>query len=247
MKIVIPGKPFAKMRPRFSKRSQFVVTYDPQDSIKKTVRAVIAKEMANALNSTDKSLYLAAGEICRAQIFVVEFFFFLPVNVSDSVMIKNMKLWGMIEANCKPDYDNLEKFYLDCANGILWADDSMIIRGSARKRYDENPRVEIVVTAKKQMFLTEKAQNVMALFSPSEFKEIVNDAKNLAFLDTENFGEFEGDLLVDWLQTSACVLSKFALKHANKLTKVSKQGDVIAEVRDFEAFTEKLERGEYAI
>jgi Holliday junction resolvase RusA-like endonuclease len=45
----------------------------------------------------------------------------------------------------KPDADNLLKFIKDCANGILWHDDSQVNNLTARKEYGENPRTEIEI------------------------------------------------------------------------------------------------------
>jgi Holliday junction resolvase RusA-like endonuclease len=46
----------------------------------------------------------------------------------------------------KPDIDNLLKFVLDAASGILYKDDSQICCISAVKRYHVNSRTEITLT-----------------------------------------------------------------------------------------------------
>ncbi|MBE3586550.1 MAG: RusA family crossover junction endodeoxyribonuclease [Thermoanaerobacter sp.] len=45
----------------------------------------------------------------------------------------------------RPDLDNLVKSVKDALNGIIWTDDARIVDMRARKRYDSQPRVEIVV------------------------------------------------------------------------------------------------------
>ncbi len=247
MKIIIPGKPIPKQRPRFSKRGEYVVTYDAQESDKRRIQQILTRELSKVLNSKDKSASFEAGEICRSDIFYVEFHFLLPINSSDSVTVRNKKLWGLKDATCKPDYDNLEKFYLDCANGILWADDRMIIKGQSKKRYSDDPRVEIVVTAKKEIRLPDKAEKVITLFSPIEFTEFVNDAKRISFLDTSTVGYLEGDVLQEWLETAACILSEFALKHSAKLKKVASQGDVIQELKAISEYKTAIDNGVFAI
>jgi Holliday junction resolvase RusA-like endonuclease len=46
----------------------------------------------------------------------------------------------------KPDLDNLIKFILDVATGILYKDDSVISCISAMKKYSDLPRTEIIIT-----------------------------------------------------------------------------------------------------
>lgn len=45
----------------------------------------------------------------------------------------------------RPDLDNLIKFVLDVANGVLWKDDSIVASIIAAKRYGEQPRTELTV------------------------------------------------------------------------------------------------------
>ena len=45
----------------------------------------------------------------------------------------------------RPDIDNLIKFILDSANGILYLDDAQIYTINAHKIYDEHPRTEIEI------------------------------------------------------------------------------------------------------
>jgi Holliday junction resolvase RusA-like endonuclease len=46
----------------------------------------------------------------------------------------------------KPDRDNLEKFYMDCANGVIWADDALNYRSElVEKIYSDNPRTEMEI------------------------------------------------------------------------------------------------------
>lgn len=45
----------------------------------------------------------------------------------------------------KPDIDNLEKFVLDIANGVLYGDDCIVASLTSRKIYDVNPRTVIEI------------------------------------------------------------------------------------------------------
>lgn len=45
----------------------------------------------------------------------------------------------------KPDLDNLVKYILDCANGILYRDDALIVSISAKKQYDVTPHTKFTL------------------------------------------------------------------------------------------------------
>jgi len=241
MKIVIPGKPIAKQRPRFAKRGRFVTTYDPQENEKKHVRSILTAQLSELSNSLDNYKLIEFGKICSSQVFSVSFTFFLPINSSDSVVSKNRKLWGITKASTKPDYDNCEKFYLDCANGILWGDDSTVIQGKALKLYSEQPRVEIVVTAVNDVKLIENVERVITTFSPSELKELKSYAEKISQLAEPDMDQIESNVLEEWLTSTAVLLSEFANTFASKLTKISKLGDIKSEVNNLQDFKRALE------
>jgi len=247
MKIIIPGKPIAKKRARHASRGSFVVTYDPQEKDKKHVRKLMYDLLLAEMNSDNRVKAFEAGKICRSSVFYVEFVFFLPTNQSDSVSVKNKKLWGIQYASCKPDYDNLEKFYLDCANGVLWNDDSSIIRAKAVKLYDEKPRVEIVVTASDEIKLMPEIEKIMASISPSEMVDMITYAKKIAEISPLNLSCIENDTLAEWLTETACILSDFSLKFAPIMSKISKNGNVRDEVKKIKSFKSEIENGVYNI
>ena len=234
MKIIIPGKPIPKQRARYSKRGKHVITYDPQEADKKLVRQIMTSQITDIANSTDKIKYMQLGEICHSDVFSVQFIFFLPLNESDSVIAKNKKLWGLTRANVKPDYDNLEKFYLDCANGILWGDDSHVVLAKALKTYSEEPRVEIVIEPIPDIMIGTKIEKVITLFSPSEFKELQEHAKQISDIMLPELEEMQSGMHECWLLFIASTLNAFALKYATKLNKISKLGDIKSEAKDMQ-------------
>jgi Holliday junction resolvase RusA-like endonuclease len=236
MIIIIPGKPIPKQRARYSKRGKHVITYDPQEADKKDVRYTMIAQMSDYYKVTKKSVSLDLDKIGMAKAFSVQFIFFLPINQSDSVVTRNKKLWGITRASTKPDYDNLEKFYLDCANGILWDDDSKVIQGKALKLYSEQPRTEIVVKHVEDIRVSKNVENVLTQFTPSEFKEFQHYAKEIAAIDQPDMECIEDATLQDWIISTAILLNEFAINFAPKLTKISKLGDLKLEVKNLEEF-----------
>jgi Holliday junction resolvase RusA-like endonuclease len=54
-------------------------------------------------------------------------------------------LAGMIYPTGKPDVSNVLKAAEDALNGIVWIDDSQVVRALARKSYGEQPEVVVIV------------------------------------------------------------------------------------------------------
>lgn len=222
MKIELEGKPIAKMRARHARRGNFTVTYDPQSDDKESVKEKLIAIIKDAMNSANKARSLEACNLSRATSFEVDLWFYLPTNDSDSERVKNAKLWGFIPATCKPDYDNLEKFYLDCANGILWPDDRMIVDAQAHKRFGEPARVEINVMAIEEMGVTKNSQEIFKLFHPWELDSLIEKARFLGSRNMDYYYTLEGKKKEDWIEETASILSFFADKYADKLKKVAK-------------------------
>jgi Holliday junction resolvase RusA-like endonuclease len=57
------------------------------------------------------------------------------------------KHYHLIEHVKKPDLDNLIKLVKDCCNGIVWHDDSQVVKEECQKFYswDSNPQTLIEV------------------------------------------------------------------------------------------------------
>lgn len=51
--------------------------------------------------------------------------------------------FGLVRPVGKPDWDNLAKTYCDMIQGLIIADDKLIVDGRLRKFYSVKPRVEI--------------------------------------------------------------------------------------------------------
>lgn len=204
MKIVIPGDPIPKARHVKTKKG---FAYDPQWELKKRVSKFLEQEVKQFFSKNEnckKGYKLAHGGA-----FEVNWYFHMPIPKSFSQTKRNACKWGLIEHTSKPDRSNLEKFYEDCANEILWKDDCQIVRGEIVKKYcsDDKPRTEIVMKAIRKH--DEEIKNIVGLFSPQEINSIVEDANSLSSNETNLFHV-------------ANFISKLADNHALKLAKIKK-------------------------
>lgn len=222
MKIKLDGKPIAKQRARHTTKGKFVVTYDPQSSDKIAVRNKLIKIVNEAINSEDKQTSIEASNLSRINSYSVDLTFYFPVNESDSTARKNAKLWGMELPTCKPDYDNLEKFYLDCANGVLWQDDRMIVDGRARKRYGNPARVEIEVMESPPVKLSSESESLYKMINPLELDQFLDDAFKLGKQNMYDHISFEGKVKNDWMEETASYLKRFIRRHRHQIMKISK-------------------------
>lgn len=126
LNIIIPGNPISKARPRFARRGKFVQTYNAQESEEGKFMCILAAQL-------DHHKPIPAG----TPIFM-EINFYMPFPASMSAK----KRVDAIHTK-KPDLDNLIKFVKDCANGILWHDDSQVISIIAWKCYGDSPKTSI--------------------------------------------------------------------------------------------------------
>lgn len=219
MKIIIPGPPVSKMRHRSCNRGKFIMHYDPQDKEKKRV----SKEIKAQLDHMMSDGYDGENDISHvihSQAYEINIKIYLPINQSDSIATKNAKLWGLIPANKKPDYDNVSKFYLDCCNGILWDDDALVVKGLAEKLFSEEPRVEIEVMPSNKKIKAD-IKKVLTLFSPAEMKQFMWDVDN--FLDMHIIVSIMQENDINQGVIDACnIMINFSKKYAANLSKIAK-------------------------
>lgn len=132
-KIVIPGKPVGKQRPKATIRGHHAGVYTPKET-KAYERYVVAMFL---------QAYPCArpleGEI-KGKIKA-----FYPIPQSTSKKRKTAMLDGSIRPMVKPDLDNVEKIIYDALNGIAYTDDSHITEMTISKYYSDKPRVEIMI------------------------------------------------------------------------------------------------------
>lgn len=132
-KIVIPGKPVGKQRPKATIRGHHACVYTPKET-KLYERYVVA-------------MFLQAYPCARPLEGEVRGYIkaFYPIPLSTSKKRKQAMLDGSIRPLVKPDLDNVEKIIYDALNGIAYTDDSHITAMAITKHYSNNPRVEITI------------------------------------------------------------------------------------------------------
>jgi Holliday junction resolvase RusA-like endonuclease len=134
IKLVIPGKPIAKARPRFFRRGKFVGTYNSQDTEE-------GKFMLEAKSQLD-GYQLIDGPIS------LEIIFALPRLKSHYGTGRNagkLKKSAPIYHTKKADIDNYCKFAMDCLNNVAWKDDSQVVALTAEKMYADEARTIIFI------------------------------------------------------------------------------------------------------
>lgn len=118
------GKPIPQQRPRFARRGSHVHCYDNQANLKEGYKWQIKSQFKDD-----------PWEIPLA----LDLVFFMPIPKATSAIKKRQMAHGVIAHMKKPDIDNLQKFVLDCLNGILFKDDSQITEIRAKKMYANKP------------------------------------------------------------------------------------------------------------
>lgn len=127
----IHGKPFAKQRPKFSRRGKFVSTYTPKETV-----------------SFEQTVGMIGLEHFDVPIQG-------PVRLEVLAIFKPAKSWSKkrrAEAmgqwhTQKPDKDNIEKAILDGLNRIAYADDSQVASGGCDKIWGEVEKTVVTISS----------------------------------------------------------------------------------------------------
>lgn len=130
----IPGEPVAKGRPKFTTIGGFARAYTP----KKTERYEdTVKYFARRAWTADPLVGVAIEATITA---------YRSVPTSLSKAKRAAALSGTLRPISRPDWDNYGKIVCDALNGIVFADDAAITDCITRKRYSDQPRMEILLT-----------------------------------------------------------------------------------------------------
>lgn len=135
IRILIPGKPVAKGRPRAARTKNGVRLYTPEKTA--SYEGLVAMLAHEAMNGRDP----LEGP-CSARIQVT-----LAPPASASKKVRDLMLAGAILPVTKPDLDNLAKSLFDAMNGIVFVDDRQVCDFSINKHYGATPMVVVTVSA----------------------------------------------------------------------------------------------------
>ena len=207
--LIFNHMPIAKMRHRQTRKS---IAYDPQSRIKNQVK----NEMIHMSRSILKEL--------EAKAFIVNFVFEFPSPASDSNAGRCLKEWGVIHHNKKPDLSNLVKFYEDCANGILFHDDSMIISCQMHKKYSNTNKPKVIMTIipiKKD--IDSKSKQVLEVLSPQRVRELMKACNSIITLPISELTDTAGEVNEKYLEYVAHTIVGFANEFASDLLKVKRK------------------------
>ena len=244
MKIVIPGIPFAKARHKCGCHGRKPFAYTDADSRRAVehVKAQMVTEWQKAIFNDNRGIVMEASRIAQAESFAVSLTFCFPVTQSLTVGQKNRQIWHLSQHTTKPDLDNLEKFYLDCANGIFWNDDCQVTSMQSIKMYDQNPRTIMEINVCTSNYFPPKARQLLSEFDPDSMKMFFCDA---AYLSNGAFEKVHAALAPDstekdWaaLLSTLELLTMFALRWNSAIKKICK----IGEIRPCEEFFKNAEK-----
>lgn len=125
------GNPVPCQRPRFNSRTKHAYENPEQTKLKEGYRWQL------------KSQYREKPLTCP---LFIDFTFYMPIPKGTSKPKTRDMLNGRLQHISKPDIDNLQKFVLDCLNGLVIEDDKLVIEVRARKIYSTKPGTLIRVS-----------------------------------------------------------------------------------------------------
>ncbi|MFA5307445.1 MAG: RusA family crossover junction endodeoxyribonuclease [Candidatus Babeliales bacterium] len=128
IKLLIPGQPCAKQRPRVVDGH----TYTPA----KTVNYETFIKELYVIGNYAKQLEGALQMTVRA---------YFQIPKSKPKKVQELMRQGVIRPISKPDWDNVGKIISDALNGLAYRDDSQIVQATVEKYYSIEPRVEVEI------------------------------------------------------------------------------------------------------
>ncbi len=129
--ITVPGDPFGKQRPRFTKSGH---TYTPTETHEREqIIAWAYRQQCGAFRFPDKT-YIDMRIIAYVRI---------PKRATKAERKKMIS--GEIRPTVKPDWDNIGKLAADALNGIAYDDDKCIVDAQVRKFYSTEPKTVIIL------------------------------------------------------------------------------------------------------
>lgn len=134
IKFTIPGVPFGKQRPKFSRVGNFTKTYTPKETV-----------------SYENLVKLCFQEAAKGKTFAeedmldVRIIAYFEIPKSTSKKKRALMLEHKLRPKKKPDWDNIGKIICDSLNKVAYHDDSAVVDSQVRKFYSEHPRVDVTI------------------------------------------------------------------------------------------------------
>lgn len=130
----IPGEPVAKGRARSFVRNGHVAHYTPE----KTAKYENLVKLAASAAMAGRAPYQVALSVTVTA--------HMGIGSSWSKKRQQSALSGHERPTKRPDLDNVLKAIKDGMNGVVWRDDSQVVRVVAEKHWSDSPRVEVSVS-----------------------------------------------------------------------------------------------------
>ena len=126
------GEPVAQGRPRAAVIGGHARMYDPAKS--RNYKSLVQAEALRVRPATPLT-----GPVT----LVIEIYKQVPKSFSKAK--RSQAELGLLRPTTKPDISNILKGIEDALTGIIWLDDSQIVRLVASKAYSYHPRVEVQI------------------------------------------------------------------------------------------------------
>ena len=139
MNLIILGEPKPKQSFRFAIRGndekKFVAKYQPKEVVhhQRTLGWTIQMQLPKGFIPLDEPLKVEV------------LFVFSPPAAWSKKKMEELTSGKVIYKDTKPDLDNLEKALWDAMEGIVFINDSRIVKKSIKKVYGVQPRTEIKI------------------------------------------------------------------------------------------------------
>lgn len=131
--VVLSGDPQGKGRARAYRVGNFIKHYTPEKT--RTYEGMIRTAAMDAMSG--REIIANPVEIELTAVFAV------PASWSQKK--RAAAIGGSLRPAKKPDIDNVIKAWTDAMNGVVFADDCQIVRGSFEKLYGPAPMVSVTV------------------------------------------------------------------------------------------------------
>ena len=132
-RIIVPGEPQGKSRPRFSRRGGIIRTYTPEKTAEyeELIRACWFQQ--------------SDGWRCASGGVGITVFAYFGIPKTATKASKQAMKSGDLRPAKRPDGDNILKVVCDALNNRAYEDDKQIVDARVVKLYSEEPRIEIVL------------------------------------------------------------------------------------------------------